>query len=93
MPSHATGTDARVVLYLHGGAFALMRPHSLTDLMIRYALGVDAHVLCVDYRRPPSHKHPVAVDDCLASYMWLLDQVCGVGINGCEFIWLGSFSP
>eukprot|EP00041_Stephanoeca_diplocostata_P030561 m.928756 g.928756 ORF g.928756 m.928756 type:complete len:455 (-) comp23779_c1_seq8:1776-3140(-) len=69
------GTGARFVLYLHGGAFALCKPQTMHDIIIRYALTVDAYVLCIDYRRPPAHKHPVALNDCVFAYQWLLRQV------------------
>lgn len=63
------------MLYLHGGAFALCRPQTMHDIIIRYALEIDAYVLCIDYRRPPKHTHPVALNDCVFAYQWLLRQV------------------
>ena len=64
---------ARVVLYLHGGAYVLGSVNTHRDLAGRMSRASGARVLNVDYRLAPEHPHPAAVDDATAAYRWLLD--------------------
>ena len=41
---------------------------------MRIVAETGATVLCIDYRRPPEHPFPVARDDCLDAYRWLLEK-------------------
>lgn len=68
--------DARmipVVLYFHGGGFALSRPdNALYDQFCRrLAKRCRVVVVSVHYRRAPEHKFPVAYDDCYSALEWL----------------------
>jgi acetyl esterase/lipase len=64
----------KVLLYLHGGGFV----YGLTPLhlvMVAYlAQKMGIRALMVDYRLGPEHPYPAALDDCITSYRWLLDQ-------------------
>lgn len=64
----------RVILYLHGGAFALETPRVHTQLVAQLARGAQARAFMVSYRLAPEHPFPAAVDDCLAAYRHLLDS-------------------
>ena len=64
----------RVLLYLHGGGFALRFPNMHARFSARACGAIGARTLLVDYRLAPEHPFPAAVDDCLASYRWLLAQ-------------------
>jgi acetyl esterase/lipase len=64
----------RVVLYLHGGGFALHLPHLYARLGTRLARALEARVLIVGYRLAPEHPFPAGVADCLTTYRWLLGQ-------------------
>ncbi len=63
----------RVFLYLHGGAYVF----GGGDMGAREALIISAQtgldVISVDYRMPPDHPHPAAVDDATAVYRELLN--------------------
>ena len=59
----------RVVLYLHGGAFALCSSKTHRVLIMSLVSKAGACVLCPDYRRPPEHPWPLPVGDCLAAYV------------------------
>lgn len=66
----------RVVLYVHGGAFALCSPstHRGITLGLLQALergAGNAAVFAVAYRQPPAHPHPAPADDVLAAYAFL----------------------
>lgn len=64
----------RVVLYLHGGAFITETPQFHGALLARIGREARARGLMVSYRLAPEHRHPAALDDCLAAYRWLLAQ-------------------
>ena len=63
-----------VVLYLHGGAFITETPQFHGALLARICREARARGLMVGYRLAPEHPYPAALDDCLASYRWLLAQ-------------------
>ena len=64
-------TDA-AVLYLHGGGYVIgsTRSHRHVAAAIASAAGIAA--MLPDYRLAPEHPYPAAVDDAVASYVWLL---------------------
>ena len=65
---------SRIVLYLHGGAFAFRFPNAHGQFAARLGRALRAAVLLPDYRLAPEHRYPAALDDCLAAYRWLLDR-------------------
>ncbi|RRO18784.1 alpha/beta hydrolase [Saccharopolyspora rhizosphaerae] len=69
------GADAtKVVLYTHGGGFAVGSASSHRKLAahVAKALGVTAFVL--DYRRAPEHPHPAQVEDGVAVFSALTSR-------------------
>lgn len=66
--------SARVVLYLHGGAYVWGSSRTHADLISRIAVAAGARVLAPDYRLAPEHPCPAAHDDAVAAYRWLLAQ-------------------
>jgi acetyl esterase/lipase len=64
----------RVLLYIHGGGFSFRLPNLYARFTARLARTLGARVLLVDYRLAPEHPFPAGVDDCLATYRWLLTQ-------------------
>jgi len=78
VPSAWVATDGaaadKVVLYLHGGGYAIgsIKTHRALAANISKAVGV--RVLLIDYRLAPEHPHPAAVDDAVTAYRWLLAQ-------------------
>jgi monoterpene epsilon-lactone hydrolase len=63
-----------VVLYFHGGVYALGDASSAADLASQVGRRTRAKVISVDYRLAPEHPYPAAVDDALAAYEALLDN-------------------
>lgn len=63
-----------VVLYLHGGAFVAETPTFHGGLLARICHEARARGLMLSYRLAPEHRYPLALDDCIAAYRWLLDQ-------------------
>ncbi len=63
-----------VIVYLHGGAFAIGSKRSHRPLAAAYA--AQGYLVCnVDYRLAPQHPFPAAVEDACAAWMWVLDHV------------------
>ena len=62
----------RVILYLHGGAFAFRFPSMHAGLAARLCTRLGARALMVDYRLAPAHRYPAASDDCLAAHRALV---------------------
>jgi acetyl esterase/lipase len=63
-----------VVLYFHGGAYALGSAADGVGLAADVGRGVGARVISVDYRLAPENPFPAAVDDALAAYRGLLED-------------------
>jgi monoterpene epsilon-lactone hydrolase len=72
LPSGANRSE--VLLYTHGGGFAVGSAASHRKLAghVAKALGVTAFVL--DYRRAPEHPHPAQVEDGVAVFDALLER-------------------
>jgi epsilon-lactone hydrolase len=69
------GAEPRhVVLYFHGGTYALGSAASAADLASQIGRRTDATVISVDYRLAPEHRHPAAVDDAVTAYAALLQR-------------------
>jgi epsilon-lactone hydrolase len=69
------GADtSKVLLYTHGGGFAVGSASSHRKLAahVAKALGVTSFVL--DYRRAPEHPHPAQVEDGVAAFTALTEQ-------------------
>jgi len=63
-----------IILYLHGGAYALGSPRMHREFLSRLAKTCRRQVLSLDYRLAPEHPFPAALEDCLSAYDWLLSQ-------------------
>jgi monoterpene epsilon-lactone hydrolase len=70
----AGGDSGRVILYLHGGAYAIGSAASSVALGSDLARRVGTRLVSVDYRLAPENPHPAAIDDAIAAYRGLLDS-------------------
>jgi len=67
------GVEPRhVVLYFHGGVYALGDELQAAELASQIGRRTDAKVISVGYRLAPEHPFPAAVDDALSAYRALL---------------------
>jgi len=77
--AHNRHCDSRVVLYLHGGGYAIGSNRTHIELAGRLARAARAQVLMVEYRLAPEYPFPAAVEDALSAYRYLLDHRVGGG--------------
>ena len=70
MPEHPL--PGKVLLYLHGGAFALGSPRTHRQLVSHIARAAGVEAVVPDYRLAPENKFPAAIEDCVAVYKALL---------------------
>jgi len=66
--------DERVYLDIHGGAFTYGGGELCATMAVGTATRMAARVWAIDYRMPPDHPFPAALDDCLAAYRALLGE-------------------
>lgn len=71
----APGASAdKVVLYLHGGGYAIGSIKSHRYLMQNISRHSGAKTLGIDYRLAPENPFPAALEDATKAYRWLLAQ-------------------
>ena len=64
----AVESPARVILYLHGGAYVMGSPDSYRNRAMRMSYRCHAEVFVPAYRLAPEHPYPAAFDDALAAW-------------------------
>lgn len=64
----------KVLLYLHGGGYAIGSMTTHRALVGKLALDNKLKALHIDYRLAPEHPFPAALEDSIHAYFWLLDQ-------------------
>lgn len=69
------GSDpSRVIMYFHGGGYAMGSVRTIRAMASHLALRTNRHVLTLDYRLAPEHPFPAALDDITAVYKAILDR-------------------
>jgi epsilon-lactone hydrolase len=68
----ASGDDAPVYYYVHGGALVAGGGDACRLMAIDTAVGTGLETWGIDYRMPPDHPYPTPLDDCVAGYRALL---------------------
>lgn len=71
----APGSDQeKVVLYLHGGGYAIGSIKSHRYLMQNISRASGARTLGINYALAPENPFPAAIEDAACAYRWLLKQ-------------------
>ncbi|MDH3748675.1 MAG: alpha/beta hydrolase [Gammaproteobacteria bacterium] len=69
-----TVDDGRMIMYLHGGGFVVGSATANIVLPARVAHISQMPVISVDYRMPPEHPFPAALDDTIGVIRQLIDS-------------------
>jgi epsilon-lactone hydrolase len=77
----------KVFLYFHGGGLVLLGGECVGLFARLEAANSRSKVYAVDYRNPPDHPYPAALEDCLAVYRALLEthgsgRIVVMGVSG-----------
>ncbi|MGB2920703.1 MAG: alpha/beta hydrolase [Mycobacterium sp.] len=70
-----------VVVFFHGGGWALGSLKSHDSVCRRVAADTGAAVVAVDYRLAPEHPFPAAIDDAWAATRWVFDRISEWGLD------------
>jgi acetyl esterase/lipase len=62
----------KILLYIHGGGLVIMGGECTNSFGMMEAAALRCVVYAVDYRNPPDHPYPAALDDCVAVYRDLI---------------------
>jgi acetyl esterase len=84
------GTPGPLVLYVHGGGFAVgdLDSHDSLARLISKASG--SRVLTIDYRRAPEAPFPAARDDTVAAFRWAIVHAGDLGIDASRIALAGE---
>ena len=80
--SDGSAAGRPLVVYFHGGGFALGGLDMGNWVCGSVAASVGAVVVSVDYRLAPSHVFPAAVEDCYAALAWAAGNAVELGATG-----------
>jgi acetyl esterase len=68
-----------IVVFYHGGGFALGDLETHDPVARAHAVGADAIVVSVDYRLAPEHPFPAGLDDSWAALQWTAEHATELG--------------
>ncbi|KAA0101181.1 alpha/beta hydrolase [Mycolicibacterium sp. P1-18] len=68
-----------VVVYYHGGGWAIGDLDTHDHVARAHAVGAEAIVVSVDYRLAPEHPFPAGVDDAWAALQWVAEHAEELG--------------
>ncbi len=68
------GNRDKALIYFHGGGLVLLGGPCVSIFGRIEAVSTHCTVFAVDYRNPPDHPYPAAIEDCVAVYRALLDR-------------------
>lgn len=63
-----------MILFFHGGGFMVGSTEDHIDLCAKLSRAADCSVMSVDYRLAPEYTFPAALNDCVTSYLWLIEK-------------------
>jgi len=70
----APGAAPYAYMDIHGGALVFGAGRFARLITVWRAAALGCRVFGVDYRVPPDHRHPAALDDCVGVYRYLLER-------------------
>lgn len=64
----------KIILFFHGGGFVVGCTEDHLELCGRLSYAASMPVLSIDYRLSPEYAFPVALENCIASFEWLISS-------------------
>lgn len=86
----AGGADLPVILYFHGGGFAIGGIDESEHECRRYAASVPAVVVAIEYRKTPEHPYPAPDEDCYDALIWAAENGARYGGNPERIVLTGT---
>ena len=78
-----------IVLYLHGGGYAMGNPESAGEVIARMVKARPCVVVAPDYRKSLDAPYPAAIDDCYATLEWADVNRKQIGANAAPIAVIG----
>ena len=78
-PPIAEHDNLPVVVFYHGGGWALGDLDTHDPVARAHAVGAEAIVVSVDYRLAPEHPYPQGIDDAWAALRWVGEHAADLG--------------
>jgi acetyl esterase len=78
-PPIAQHDNLPVVVFYHGGGWALGDLDTHDPVARAHAIGAEAIVVSVDYRLAPEHPYPQGIDDSWAALRWVGEHAAELG--------------
>jgi acetyl esterase/lipase len=69
------------ILWIHGGGYMFGTGLGEDPRLARWADGLDAVIVSVEYRLAPEHPYPAPLDDCYAALAWTVQHAVDLGID------------
>ena len=78
---HPSSPAKPLLVYLHGGGWVAgsLETHDPFCRLLAYAAALP--ILAVDYRQPPEHPFPAALEDTLAAFHWAAEHANELGVH------------
>lgn len=76
-----------VILYLHGGGFAVGSPFGYRGLVGKLVSEIGMSAINIDYRLAPENPFPAGLNDAVQVYLWLMEEK---GYNPEQIIFMGD---
>lgn len=78
---HTQGAPAPLLVFLHGGGFALGSLETHDHLCRALCHGAHVHVLSVEYRKAPECPYPAGPGDALAAFRYAQEHAAALGAD------------
>jgi len=88
-PPGATGNDP-LGIYIHGGGWVICDLDSEDAICRMLSKTINMVLVSVDYRKGPQHKFPAALDDCVNTFTWALENAPKLGIRNTAVVMIGG---
>jgi acetyl esterase len=78
----SSGKNLPIIYQIHGAGFVAGDLETHDNICRSLSRRANAIVVAVDYRRPPEHPYPAAVNDSYAVLQWIQANAAALGSNG-----------